>query len=63
MKMYVRYYKPRTRLLILEKSNDRDIIPLEHAIEHVVGLLEIGSLHGDGAILNKLFLNKRIPCT
>ena len=50
--MYVRYYKPRTRLLVLEKSNDRDIIPLEHAIEHVVGLLEVRSLHRDPSELN-----------
>ena len=63
--MDMRVYDNETSasLLVLEEADNSDMVLAEDAVEHVVGLLEIGSLHGDGAILDKLFLNKRIPCT
>ena len=53
--------KASARLFILEETEDGDMILREDAIEHMVCLLEIGTLHCEGIELDEMLLDQGVP--
>ena len=49
-----------TALLVLEQTYDGDMILDENTIEHIVGLLEVRSLHGCRAEFHEMVLDQRV---
>ena len=49
-----------TALLVLEQTDDGDVILDENTIKHIVGLLEVRSLHGCRAEFHEMVLDQRI---
>ena len=47
-------------LPVLKEADDRDVIFRENSIEHIVCLLQIGTLHRDGAELDEVLLDQSI---
>lgn len=48
---------------VLERTDDGDVIPNKDTVEHIVGLLEIRTLHGDLVELDEVLFNKLVSKT
>ena len=49
-----------TALLVLEQTDDGNVIFDENTVEHIVGLLEVRSLHGCRAEFHEMVLDQRV---
>jgi hypothetical protein len=56
----VRNYKTSARFFVLHETNDGNVVLAQHAIEHVVCLLEVLSLHRNGTEFNELLLHQLV---